>query len=82
MLIGAVVEVFEHDRIDGSRHLYGDVWGTLHEDFQSIGSAAEDFDFDRIDRTVVRQGGHYADVRGKLHGDFQSIGAAEDFDFD
>ena len=42
-------------------------------------------DFDRIDGTVVRQGGHlHADVRGKLHGDFQGgIGAvAVDFDFD
>ena len=81
LLIGAIVEVFEHDKTEGSRHLeMADVRGTLHEDFQSIGSAAEDVDFDRIDGI-----GHlHADVRGKLHGDFRGdIGAvAVDFDFD
>ena len=38
-----IVEVFEHDRTDGSRYTeMADVGGTLHENFQSISSAAED----------------------------------------
>ena len=56
LLIGAIVEVFEHDRTDGSRHTeMADVGGTLHENFQSISSAAEDIDIDRINGPTSEQ---------------------------